>query len=136
MHCSVVCHLLTALDCLIRCAICRAMHCNPKLLAGGSCSNSVQHNQVHRNLLPWPTPPKDPRLPKVPTCFPGDSFDFFNKMCLPSNKQHSVIRNILFLLQFINLSFFIFHSRKILIFATTNLSKIPALHISFSFSSR
>ena len=39
--------------------------------AGGSCSNSVQHNTVHRNLVPRPSAPKDPCLPQVPPRFPG-----------------------------------------------------------------
>ena len=40
-------------------------------LAGRGGSNSLQHNAVHRNLLPWPPPPEDPRLSQVPSIFPG-----------------------------------------------------------------
>ena len=39
--------------------------------AGGSWSNRVQHNTVHRNLVPRPAAPKDPCLPQVPPRFPG-----------------------------------------------------------------
>ena len=39
--------------------------------AGGSWGNSVQHNTVHRNLVPWTAAPKDPCLPQVPPRFPG-----------------------------------------------------------------
>ena len=38
--------------------------------AGGSCSNPLQHNTVHRNLVPRPAAPKDPCLPQVPTTWP------------------------------------------------------------------